>query len=226
MTEEELEEVISDCPTLFHMAEIGAWDSIRERGLLSTSALLDLYGVSGAKRESIESVRRPESVAIKGRELPAAVIRDQMPMDDKGLERCLPAHITPRDWYELLNSKVFFWLTRDRLHRLTSAGAYRHKSHDVIVVDTRSLIEAHRERIWLCPMNSGCTKPCPHPRDENTFSRIPAYPYEHWKSTYRKRGEWVVELAVDYSVPDIVNHVTKVIVMRGAEILEEIYDVG
>ena len=63
MTEEELEEVITDCPRLFHMAESGSWDSIRERGLLSTSALLDLYEISDPDREAIESTRRPTSIS-------------------------------------------------------------------------------------------------------------------------------------------------------------------
>ena len=45
MTETELEELLSDCPTLYHMAEDRSWPSIRHRGLLSTTALLDLYGV-------------------------------------------------------------------------------------------------------------------------------------------------------------------------------------
>lgn len=31
MTEKELEELISDSPTLYHMAERGSWTSIRDR---------------------------------------------------------------------------------------------------------------------------------------------------------------------------------------------------
>ena len=108
MTEEELEELINDCPTLYHMAERGAWESIKNRGLLSTSALLDLYEVNGAQRLSIESNRRPECVELTSETLPAAVVRDQIPMDDAGLRRCLPEHLTPSDWYRLLNAKVFF----------------------------------------------------------------------------------------------------------------------
>lgn len=222
MTEEELEEVIADCPTLFHMAERGSWDSIRERGLLSTSALLDLYEVTGSLRETIESTRRPTSVPLDANGLPRAVVRDQIPMTDADLRRCLPDHMTPTNWYELLNAKVFFWLTRDRLHRLTGAAAYRDKSHDVIEVDTRSVIEAHRDKIWFCPMNSGNTKPMPHPRDESTFLRIEDYPYSHWRAR-RKRGERVVELALDHSVPDLSRYVTRVIVMRGTTVEQELY---
>jgi hypothetical protein len=41
VTDEELAQLVTDNPVLFHMAERGSWDSIREHGLLSTSALLD-----------------------------------------------------------------------------------------------------------------------------------------------------------------------------------------
>jgi hypothetical protein len=198
------------------MAEDGSWPSIRERGLLSTSALLDLYGVTGADRIQIEERRRAGSVALERAGLPPAIVRDQLPMDDVGLRRCLPAHLTPADWYRLLNRKVFFWLTEDRLMRLLSAGTYRERPHTVIEVSAEMLIEAHRQRIWFCPMNSGCTKPYPHPRDEKTFRRISDYPYAHWRSR-RVRGERVVELAVDYSIPDIDQFVTRVVQMQASE---------
>jgi hypothetical protein len=59
--------------------------------------------------------RRPKSAKV-------SVVRDQFPMTDAGLLRCLPNHISPADWYKLLNQKVFFWLTKDRLIRLLNAG--------------------------------------------------------------------------------------------------------
>ncbi len=34
-------------PRLFHVAEAGSWPSIQAHGLLSTSALLDLFGSAG-----------------------------------------------------------------------------------------------------------------------------------------------------------------------------------
>lgn len=219
MTEAELVELISHCPTLYHMAERGSWGSIRERGLMSTSALLDYYNITGYKRENIERSHRPGSVHIKALGLPTAVIRDQGPMSDDGLRRALPEHLEPSDWYRLLNSKVFFWLTEERLHKLTSARLYRSREHDVLEVDSEALIESYRERIWFCPINSGCTRqPVPRIRDESTLSRIDTYPYQHWKR-HRKIGERVVELAVDYAVSDITNYVRRVVVKRGTEVI-------
>ena len=222
MTEEELNELVSNCPTLYHMAERGSWPAIRDYGLLSTTALLDLYNIDGPPRERIERRHRPTCVPIKGEGLPGAVVRDQIPMSDAGLERALPARIKPSDWYALLNAKVFFWLSLERLHKLTGAKSYRDVEHDVLEVDAKTLIAAHRERIWLCPINSGCTKPIPHPRDERAFLRIADYPYAHWRDR-RKRTERAVELAIDYSVPDIADHVKRVVAKRGSDELSVIH---
>jgi hypothetical protein len=222
MNQEELEELLSDCPTLYHMAERGSWPSIRERGLLSTTALLDLYEAQGDERVRIEATRRATSIELTRQGLPTAIIRDQLPMDDRGLRRCLPAHLAPADWYRLLNQRVFFWLTRDRLLRLLEAGTYRAEVHHVLELDSRALVGAYKDAIWLCPINSGCTKPMPHPRDENTFLRISEYPYSKWR-TKRKRGERVVELSVDYSVPDVRRYVRRVTEMRGSEELGILY---
>lgn len=203
------------------MAERGAWTSIKARGLLSTSALLDVYKLAQLDRYRIERQHRPRSIAIRSSGLPRAVIRDQMVMSDADLERCLPAHLSPSDWYQLLNTKCFFCLTEARLHRLTGARAYRDMEHDIIELKTRSLMNAHRDRIWLCPINSGCTKPMRHPRDERIFARIAEYPYTHWRRR-RSRGERAVELAVDHSVPDIFNHIRRVIVKKGTSTVEVI----
>jgi hypothetical protein len=171
---------------------------------------------------AIEGKRRPTSVPLDRSDLGRAVIRDQFPMDDKGLARCLQDELLPADWYRILNRKVFFWLTRERLLRLLNAGTYRLQEHDVLYLNSRLLIDAYRDKIWLCPMNSGCTKPFPHPRGQRTFERISKYPYAQWKAK-RKRGERIVELAVDYAVLDVARFVTKVVRMKGSEELSTLF---
>jgi len=209
MNTTDLEELILDCPILYHAASQGSWRSIRDHGLMSTSALLDRYEIQGKQRKDIEESRRPAEILISHDNLPNATIRDQLPMDDLGLRRCLPEYLNPSDWYKILNQKVFFWLSKDRLNRLLAAEAYQTKIHDVIEVDTRRLIEAYHNQIWLCPINSGYTKYVPAPRDEHTFKRIKDYPYQSWRQN-RKAGDRVVELAIDYSVPDISDFVLQV----------------
>lgn len=222
MNKLELVELIEHCPVLYHMAERSSWDSIRSNGLLSTTALLDLYKYSGHARAAIEARRRSTSVILSRDDLAHATVRDQLPMDDNGLSRCLQDGITPEGWYRNLNSKVFFWLTRERLLRLLNAGTYRQHEHDVLEIDSKSIIEVYYDNIWLCPMNSGCTKPFAHPRGHSTFLRVKDYPYQHWKSK-RPRGERVVELAVDYAIRDVRKYVTRVVRMKSAVEIEVLF---
>jgi len=214
LTEAELDELILDCPILYHMAERGSWPSIQRHGLLSTSALLDLYGVHGAERDAIESRRRPEGVRLKRRDLGGILLRDQKPMDDAGLRKCLLDGLSPEDWYRLLNNKVFLWLTRARLHRLLDARPYRDREHDVLELDTAPLVAAYRQAITFSPINSGTTRPFPASRGLTTFLPISDYPYGHWRSK-RPKGERVVELAVNRGVPEIARFVRRVTTMRG-----------
>lgn len=219
MTDDELAELIQDCPTLYHMAERGSWPSIRDHGLLSTSALLDLYGVTGNERDAIEGQRRPQGVVLQHPTLQPALVRDQKPLSDAGLAACLLDGLSPQDWYRLLNSRVYFWLTKDRLIRLLEARPYKALAHDVLEVDTASLIEAHRPGIALSPINSGALGPFPTTatkRGRRTFLPIDDYPYADWRKRGRKPGERVVELTVDDGVPDIRRFVRRVTRMQGS----------
>ena len=177
MTEEEFEELITDHPLLYHMAEDGSWPTIREHGLMSTSAILDFYELQGDYRSQIESARRPETIHLQGGIGISIAVRDQKPMLDSGLVRCLEDGLSPSEWYGILNQRTFFWLTEERLNRLLCAGSYSGSLHDVLVVDTRSLVQTHHDAITLSPMNSGNTRPFPHPRGLRTFLPIAQYPY-------------------------------------------------
>jgi hypothetical protein len=225
MTESELGELLRDCPVLHHMAARGAWPSILAHGLLSTSALLDLHGVAGEAREAVESARRPEEVALEHPVLGRAVIRDQKPLDEAGLRRCLGDGLTPVDWYRLLNRRVFLWPSRARLLRLLDARPYRGEAHEVIELDAARVVAACRARITLSAINSGATRPFPVARGLATFLPIEAYPYAYWRAR-RPRGERVVELAVEHGVPDIALLVRRVTVMRGAETLGVLHEAG
>ncbi len=223
MTADELAEFLADCPTLHHMAARGAWPSILAHGLLSTSALLDLHGVAGPARDAVESVRRPEGVTLHAPGLPPATIRDQKPLDEPGLRRCLQDGLSPADWCRLLNRRAFLWPSRARLLRLLDARPYRHEAHEVIELDAARVLAAHRDRITLSAINSGVTRPFPAARGLSTFLPIDDYPYAHWRAR-RPRGERVVELAVEPGLPDIARLVRRVTLMRGAETLDVLFE--
>lgn len=193
-------------PRLYHMAEVGSWPSIQKHGLLSTSALLDLFAITGEERRKIEACHRPNSVTIKHPVHGSAVIRDQKPMDDSGLTKALNGDATPEEWYRLLNSKVFFWVSKERLETLLDARAYRDKRQTILTVETLPLVSALQDQITLCPINSGATKPNPHPRTRASFQPLDKYPLAEWDHK-RKRREPVVELAVTHAVPRIADYV-------------------
>ena len=130
-------------------------------------------------------------------------------MPPNRLAQALPDGLTTEQWYRLINSKVFFWVSPERLSRLLRS--YGASQHDVLRVDTASLLDAHFARTWLCHMNSGNTLPIPHYRDETIFKRIPDYPVNRVGTPLKE----VVELVVDYSVPDIANHVVDVTRVQG-----------
>jgi hypothetical protein len=194
-------------PRLYHMAEPDSWESICKYGLLSTSSLLTLFGINGAARQEIEACRRSNSYEITDAEHGRAVIRDQKPIIESKLKAALQ-DCTLEEWYVLLNSRVFFWLTEERLNVLLSAREYRDKPHTVLTLETLAIARDYQPSITLSPMNSGNTLPIAHPRGVASFSRMADYPFQE----RLKRGPYytVVELAVEGGVPDVVNHTIRV----------------
>jgi len=202
------------------MAEAGSWPSIQEHGLESTSALLDRYQVGGATRFAIESQRRTACFRLTHPRFPDVVIRDQKPMSDAALEKCLLDGLTPVAWYRMLNERCFFWLSRDRLRTLLSARAYRGRPQTLLTLTTRSLVEAYAAMIELSPINSGSTIMKPQPRGRETFLSIADYDFVAWRNKRRNATKAVVELVVRNAVSDARDHVVAVHEWTGAEAVE------
>jgi hypothetical protein len=217
------DDLIGTYPLLFHMAEAGSWDSIRMNGLRSTSALLDLFEIEGDERRTLERQRRPVSRTIYHPVHGEAVIRDQKPLIVSRLENGVLTDMTVEEWCITLNERVFFWTTEERLLRLLRGFMYRGQEHDVLVVDTASLVAAYGARITLAPYNTGATVQTAPPRGSNTFQRIDDYDFDGWRRR-RSRREAVVELAVDYAVPDIEDFVVRVERRREAVLIDVLYE--
>ena len=204
----DVEQLVDLHPRLFHMAHHGAWDNIAQNGLLSTEALIDKFEITGAEKSSLTEQRRAESVPIQHDSFGIAVIRDNKPMSESALSRCLTDGMTPTDWYRTLNGLVFFWVRRERLDRLLAARAYRETPHLVIELDTAKLLDAHAANVLLSPINSGSTAYNPVPRGAETFSSIEQFPYEYWRRKRGNRRNAVVELTVQYAVPHAIDFIT------------------
>lgn len=211
----DINSLIARYPTLYHMAERDSWPSIKATGLLSTTAVLDRFNITGQQRYALEEEHRPEKVAV-GPPGAQIVLRDQKPMPPSRLEEALIDGTTPRQWYKFLNGRVFMWAKEERLLGLLGARHYRNLEHDVLTIDTRSLMANYHDRVWLCRMNSGNTLPVPHRREMNDFKRIADYPTKPGTTVPFKE---VVEVVVDHIVPDVANYVVAVRRMRGSNIL-------
>jgi hypothetical protein len=117
---------------------------------------------------------------------------------------------------------VFFWLHPRRLDQLLNARRNRGRPHDVLVVDTASLIAAHHQRIGLSAINSGATLyPGAPERGTRTFQTVENYPYAE-RRRRRTPQTAVVELAVAGGVPDIANHVLRVYRRLGPEVIADL----
>ena len=100
------------------------------------------------------------------------------------------------------------------MNTLLGARAYRNQSHDVLTVDSRSLIERHGDRITLSPINSGSTVYNPQPRGLHLFQPFADFPYEA-RRHYGPRA--IAELSVNYSIPDLRDFVLRVERRTGTE---------
>lgn len=164
-----VEEFCANYPRLYHMAEASMWPSIQRHGLLSTSALLDLYGATGAEREAIERQRRPDFMAVNHATLGQVLIRDQKPMTDATLAPVL-VDMTPAEWYALLNERVFFWVSEERLTGLL--GAYRHRDNLVLVLDSAKVMARHAAQTTISTINSGYSRRWAVQRGRETFQSL------------------------------------------------------
>lgn len=216
------ETLIAHYPRLFHMAHDGAWPSLEAHGLMSVEALVDQYGVKEPVRTQLLARHRPESVPIEADGLPGAVVRDQKPMSNSALNKCLQAGITPEQWYAYLNSYSFFWLHPNRVWRLINGDAYRGSHQTVLTIETASLVEKYRDTIRLSPINSGSTLFNPQPRSFETFMTIENFPFEQRKKG-RPLENVVSELVVKHSVPDLKEHVLAVHRVKSGRPIEQIW---
>lgn len=210
-----LDEFVDRYPNVYHMAEVGSWPSIRQHGLLSTSALLDLYGYNGERRAMIEQQRRRECVIIHHPLHGGAIIRDQKPLNENRLAACLTDGLKPTDWYMALNSRVFFWATHERLRTLLKAKPYRSRPHDVLIVDSRRLLESCGDNVEFCHINSGATLMNAAKRGPKTFLPL---------QEYTRRD--VAEVAVRGLVSNIEDMAIQVLRMQEDSVLATLWEHG
>ena len=157
--------LVKQHPELFCLTRLNSWTSNKRHGLLSTSALLDLFEYKGAERKAMKCCRLRNSIVISHLDLGCAVVRDQKLIDEHRLlgktaggSPVLRDRLALCDWYKLLNSKDFFWLHRNCHDRLLGAVPNRNKWRTILIIDTKILLNTWLNCVLLSPINSGKTK--------------------------------------------------------------------
>lgn len=203
-------DLISRFPVAFHMTSPESLPGIAARGLLSTSALLDLFEVEGEERQAMESRRRPDSVELVHPVHGRAVIRDNKPLNEGVLERILEPGTSVAQYLRYLNRRVFFWPTAERLSELLGARAYRDRDQIVFKVDTSEMLERYDCDVQLSPYNSGTTLYNPPPRGLSLFKNVDAYDFEERRAVRGPRAA-IAEIAVARSIPDVLDFTHEVV---------------
>jgi hypothetical protein len=201
----------------YHLVDASNWTSVQNDGLMSARRLMEGCGAIeyGASRHY-----RPASQRLAS----GVLIRDQRPMPPKALMRCLRSGLMPEDWFELLNSKVFFWLHPSRLNRHCHAcGA---SPQVALVVNASRLLMKYSGMATVSPINTGNALRCAAPRNLTTF-----VPYQRWLSdgwAYedipgvrpRPRSHRPAELTISEAVPDILDYVMAAVPLNPGEMLD------
>ena len=192
------EELAARHPRLYHVTSPGAWEGIARHGLLPAATLAALFGAD----QTIVERRRPDSVAISHPVHGHAVLTDNVPLNLAVLSRCLDDGLTPADWLQRLNERVFFWADEGGLGRLLDARLNRGRAREVLVVDTLRLARAHHDRIELSAINSGAAIRRAARRGIGTFTPMDRHSYDAWR---RLRGplDRVREVTVVGGVADV-----------------------
>ncbi len=201
--------------TAYHLLDDRNWESIKALGLMSAQRL------AAASGHSLRALRkhRPSALCLSS----GAVIRDQSPMPPKVLAGCLRDGLKPDDWYDLINSKVFFWLDPERLNRQRRVcGAAPQR---VIVVDACRMLDKHGCRAAVTPINTGNAMRAAASRGLSTFVPWPRWTLEAWASENpghspaRAPAHRPVELTIQDEVEDIFEYARTIIALGPGQIL-------
>jgi hypothetical protein len=201
-------------PSLFHLAEEAGLSTIQRYGLLPSQDLVALFEVEDRVAQRLLAARRPERVELRHPVHGTAVLNDNRPISDKMLVNCLDDDLRPSDWMRMLNARVFFWPTRNKLAGLANALLNQGRRKVVLEIDTLSLARAHADRIDLSPFNTGSATRKPARRGLSTYTPLGALGYADWQ---KKRGgrDTIAEVTVRGPIPDLATHLRSVTPVGG-----------
>lgn len=149
----DIEKFINDRPYLYHLTcKENAQNIVSTGQLLSANELIRLSG--NRAYYAIRKQRRADhqEIVIDGN---SYFLRDQRPISEKNLAKCLPDDWTVGDFLYHLNERVFMWPTIARLS--SHYRRYRLEEPVIFRFSTRQIIEAN-PHVKFCRLNSGATR--------------------------------------------------------------------
>jgi hypothetical protein len=173
-------------------------------------SFLSLWVVTDPKRPVIEREVRRSAAELEHPRYGKAVIRNQNPKYKRKLRKAL-TDCTPQERCQLLNRKVFFWLSEERLGGHMAARENRGKRHLVLTIDSY--------RLTTTCEGKNIVRPEFGQRDsvyaiERHSLLMPMRDYPFAEPLARGPYYTLVEVALDVAAPDILNFVTSADYMR------------
>lgn len=149
----DLEKFIRDRPFLYHLtSQENAESIIAAQKLLSANAIIDIS--NNASYCIHKRTRRTDHVQLVFNDQ-VYHLRDQRPISEKALAKCLTDNWTVGDFLFHLNDRVFMWPTLERLWR--HFNRYERESPIIFRFSTKEVIELN-PHVKFCRLNSGATR--------------------------------------------------------------------
>jgi hypothetical protein len=174
----DINQFIKQRPYLYHLtSETNAKSIIARKKLFSANHLIEL-----SKSEADHVVKRQKrhqhyKLTIEGEEY---LLRDQRPISEKALSKCLTDGWSVGDFLFHLNNRVFMWPTLDRL--LKHFNRYEQEQPVIFRFSTESILHAN-PHVKFSRLNSGATRANSHlggkapERGPNTFLSADHFPF-------------------------------------------------
>lgn len=198
---------VRDLPEfVYHIVDERNWPSVRKGGFRPASVLM------GESLGAAEARSRSRRWRAGAETLPGGVVlRDQRPMPHAALEGCLADGLTSADWYELVNSGVYFWVDTDRLDRHLRAQS---GASIVLELRARELAQTYADSAFVTPFNTGAALRRPARRGAGSFVAYPSWRRFGWRDespspkSGRSGGHPPAELVIREVIPDALDYVS------------------
>lgn len=152
----EKQALINSIPYIYHLTDRNNLRFVKTEGVLySTLTLIERS--TTLNKDELSTIRRDGHTVLNVNGVKVS-IRDQRPLN-AALNKCLEGNCTREDYIRLLNSRVFFWATLERLQ--IHFKRYEDENPIILRIETVVALELN-PHVQLCRLNSGATRPSHH----------------------------------------------------------------